>query len=202
MCCCVMYCFRHCCVCLRSTHTSRNIHERNHHGRKDRKEPGAIKIDCGGNAHVEKCIFRDNSGGRGGAIFTDGATLTSIDNVFQRNKSNTGGGIYNFGDLLVLRNTFIGNEAKYVAAAIFQFKGKAEITSSTFSLSKAPRGKDVVVDGSSKLVINHSPLEFEKCGEDLDYFCSGWINPNGPAAVVPRKASDRSRDRPHKINAI
>ncbi|MBZ0267813.1 hypothetical protein K8I85_06630 [bacterium] len=65
-----------------------------------------------GDAVIESCVFRNNTGSTGGAILVDDATLTISDSYFVGNSGQNGGVIRSLSTHLFLtRCTFDGNEA-------------------------------------------------------------------------------------------
>lgn len=111
---------------------------------------------------LTRCSLVDNVGGLGGAIYSDGGSLTVSAGVFQRNMTDAGasglgaamgGAIANVGGTLVIDDTvFTANRSEREAGAIYT-SGTARLTSSALSENVASGiGGAVANDGDLTLI--------------------------------------------------
>ncbi|MFL6538430.1 MAG: hypothetical protein ACJ8JD_09665, partial [Chthoniobacterales bacterium] len=111
---------------------------------------------------LTRCSLVDNLGGLGGAIYSDGGSLTVSGGAFQRNVADAGpdglrpamgGAIANIGGALVIDDTVLtANRSDSAAGAIYT-SGTARLTSSTLSQNIASGlGGAIANDGELTLI--------------------------------------------------
>ncbi|MCS6908855.1 MAG: CSLREA domain-containing protein, partial [Anaerolineales bacterium] len=87
-------------------------------------------------------IQNGQSSTQGGAIYNEsGGKLELIETTFQANRANQGGAIYNLGNVIIQRSTFLQNQSTGKGGAIANVQqGSVNIANSTFYQNEATQG--------------------------------------------------------------
>ena len=99
-----------------------------------------------GNLYVDNCLFYDNRGNSGGAIYSTG-NLTVTNSIFHDNTANKHGGAiamgqsgYDATNLKIINSTFYNNKANNYGGAIFAQMSYITMNHSVFENNKANAG--------------------------------------------------------------
>ena len=134
---------------------------------------GAI-FDCGSGSSIAQSTFSGNSASHhGGAIFTDSDTepFTVTNSTFYGNSSPNGGGIANYGGLIVIHSTFSHNNSSSGGAIRNGLGGVLSLRNSI--LANSTGGVDCIKSDGTPAIENTSNLiettgtGFESCGTSL-----------------------------------
>jgi len=141
---------------------------------------GAVSI-FSGNLALAHCVFTDNSALNGGAVNNDDGTMELNYDSFSANKaSGKGAAIYTDGaSLTVVQNSvFSGNTAVSNGGAVFSASGNLILTNDSFSGNSAVEGG--AIQSSGRLTVTASTF----AGNSATGFDGGAIEVFGPAFIV------------------
>ena len=136
---------------------------------------GAIDVRAsGGELTVIASMLQVQCGGRGGAIFAEGASATVIDSVIDGNTSaENGGGIYARNIVTISGTTISNNEAgngRFGRGGGIHNQGDLTLTDSTLSGNRADRGGGIFDNGSGSMTISGTTIHDNHA---LDGFAAG-----------------------------
>ena len=163
----------------------------------DYDDGGAIYVRAGGELTVIASTLTDNVGGRGGAIFAEGATATVIDSVIDGNTSaENGGGIYARNIVTISGTTISNNEAGFTrggdGGGIYN-QADLTVTDSTISGNEAEDdGGGIYDSGGGSMTISGTTIHDNHVGEvSAD---GGGIRSNSPLILIDSTISDNTAD--------
>ncbi|MBP5622579.1 MAG: hypothetical protein J6X44_11260, partial [Thermoguttaceae bacterium] len=149
---------------------------------KATNEGGALRLYNPTVVSVVDSVFKNNSGGNGGAFKLDGGTATIVDSTFVGNSSSNyggaihigstaqlkivgakfvdnataadkvGGAVFNYGKLSLENSEFVGNRTGSMGGAIYTDGGEFKAVNSAFYANSASYGGAILTRSDSDIV--------------------------------------------------
>jgi hypothetical protein len=114
-----------------------------------------------GNITVTLSLFDNNEANSGGGIYNEGGKVLIRDTSMNLNKANStiGGAIRSAGgEVTIERSSLVGNQAKTDGGAVHMAAGMLTLINSTISQSQADRGSALFITGNSQTTITNATI--------------------------------------------